>query len=129
MLEYRKEQRSQKTTPDTVHVPTTAGRRSVNVHSSSDAARAQKSGLARLKKLAKELSGPDLDATTNSPSTDELSEQEKAEAERRAAAEDERIVDAELKLYEAEGIVEESSPEFEDFDLLRYWDVSCIPQT
>jgi hypothetical protein len=55
-----------------------------------------------------------------------LTEQEKAEAERRVVAEDERIVDEELRLYEAKGNFNERNSEFEDFDLHQYWDVSSI---
>ncbi|KAJ6504346.1 hypothetical protein C8R47DRAFT_1248437 [Mycena vitilis] len=58
---------------------------------------------------------------------DEPSEEEKAEAERLAIIEDEHIVDDELARYEAEGILDESKPEFENFSLLGYWEASAVP--
>ncbi|KAJ7192102.1 hypothetical protein GGX14DRAFT_578409 [Mycena pura] len=110
-----------KRAPPTV-TPSTATRRPVQPPA-SQAARAQKSGFARLHTLAKELSGSDLIMpTTHAPAQDELSEQEKEEAEHRAVMEDERIVDAEIERYQAAGILDKSSPEFENFDLVRYWD-------
>jgi hypothetical protein len=69
------------------------------------------------------LSGSDLDTPVNAPAADTLTAPEKAEAECRAVIEDEHIVDGELARYEADGIMDESSPEFEDLDLLRYWEV------
>ncbi|KAJ7704561.1 hypothetical protein B0H17DRAFT_1126873 [Mycena rosella] len=121
MLEYRKEHRSQTSRPS-VQLPATTTRRAVNPLSASRAARAQSSGFACLNALAKSLSGFDLDSARDSPPADELTEQEKAEAEHRAVAEDERIVDEELEKYEGQGVVDESNPEFEDLDLLRYWE-------
>ncbi|KAJ6572662.1 hypothetical protein B0H10DRAFT_2237405 [Mycena sp. CBHHK59/15] len=121
MLEYRKEDRSHKG-PPSVQIPPTATRHAVNLPSASRAARAQTTGFARLNALAKSLSGSDLDPASDPSPMRELTEQEKAEAERRAVAEDERIVDEELGQYEAELIIDESSPQFEDLDLLRYWE-------
>ncbi|KAJ6599791.1 hypothetical protein DFH09DRAFT_1070504 [Mycena vulgaris] len=122
MLEYRKEDRSHNS-PPSVQLPPTATRRAVNPPSASRAARAQSTGFARLNALAKSLSGSDLDSASDSSPPKELTEQEKGEAECRAVAEDERIVDEELGQYEAEQIIDESSPEFEDLDLLRYWEI------
>ncbi|KAJ7817454.1 hypothetical protein B0H14DRAFT_3474644 [Mycena olivaceomarginata] len=65
------------------------------------------------------LSGSDLDTPTT---TDHLSEQEKTGNERRRVAEDEHIVNEELQLYEAKGILDKANPESEDFDLIRYWE-------
>ncbi|KAJ6531504.1 hypothetical protein DFH09DRAFT_1093179 [Mycena vulgaris] len=121
MLEYRKEHRLQSSHPS-VQLPATATRRAVNPPSASRAARAQSKGFAHFNALAKSLSGSDLEPARDSPPAVELTEQEKAEAERRAVAEDERIVDEELGKYEGEGVIDESSPEFDDLDLLRYWE-------
>ncbi|KAF7330238.1 putative AC transposase [Mycena venus] len=122
MLEYRKEHRSQGSSPVPIQVPTTATRRPVNAPSASHGARAHTSGFARLNALSKKLSGSDLDTPANATSASHSTEQERAEAERRAVAEDERIVDEELNLWEAEGRLDESDPEFADFDLLRHWE-------
>ncbi|KAJ6555689.1 hypothetical protein DFH09DRAFT_1084855 [Mycena vulgaris] len=121
MLEYRKEHRLQSSHPS-VQLPATATRRAVNPLSASHAARAQSKGFARFNALAKSLSGSDLELARDSPPAVELTEQEKAEAERRTVAEDERIVDKELGKYEGEGVIDESSPEFDDLDLLRCWE-------
>jgi hypothetical protein len=53
-------------------------------------------------------------------------EAEKEEAERRAVIEDEGIVDRELMNYETDGVIDENHSEFEDFDILRYWQVRLL---
>jgi hypothetical protein len=53
-----------------------------------------------------------------------MSESEKAEVERLAELEDRRLVNKEIDQYEAEGVMDETNPEFADLDLLRYWQVS-----
>lgn len=120
MMEYRKDSRSKQQAPAPA-VPTTASRRVVQPPSASQAARSQTSGLARFHALSKSLSGSDFDAPA-APAA-ELSESEKAEAERLAKIEDRRLVDEEIDQYEAEGIMDETNPEFADLDLLRYWQV------
>jgi hypothetical protein len=121
MLEYRKDLRS-KEQRHAPAIPTTASRRVVQPPSASHAARSQASGLVRFHALSKSLSGSDFDTPT-APAT-EMFESEKAEAERLAELEDRRLVDEEIDQYEAEGVMDETNPEFADLDLLRYWQVS-----
>jgi len=46
--------------------------------------------------------------------------------ENQALAEDKRVVEAEMKKYEDSGMIAEDDPRAEDFDLLRFWQVSSI---
>lgn len=55
-----------------------------------------------------------------------MTEAEKEAEKRRLDAEDERIVDDEIHRYRAAGVINDNSPEMEDFDLLRYWQVCCF---
>ncbi|KAF7373885.1 putative AC transposase [Mycena sanguinolenta] len=94
----------------------------------SQAAQALTSGFARFNALAKSLSDPDIGSP--SPATPTVqSDEERAEAECRAVIEDERIIDDELTLYEAEGILDESNPEFKNLDLVHFWESHqyCLP--
>lgn len=106
-------------------IPTTASRRVVQPPVISRAARSQAAGLSRLAALSKSLSGSDLDSAPPASTPRELSDAEKAEAERLAEIEDQRVVEEELTQYEAEGLMDDRNPEFADFDLLRYWQVIC----
>jgi hypothetical protein len=53
-------------------------------------------------------------------------EAEKEEAERRAVIEDDGIVDWELMNYETDGVIDKNHSEFEDFNILRYWQVRLL---
>ncbi|KAJ7482848.1 ribonuclease H-like domain-containing protein [Mycena galericulata] len=108
--------------PPAPAIPTSATRRVVQPPSISHAARSQAHGLARLNKLAKSLSGSDFESPAPSTPATELTEAEKEEAARIADLEDRRLTGEELEQYEAEGVIAEGHPEFEDFDLLRYWE-------
>jgi hypothetical protein len=50
-------------------------------------------------------------------------EAKKEEVKQHAVIEDERIVDRELMNYEMDGVIDENHLEFDDFDILRYWQV------
>jgi hypothetical protein len=99
------------------------------------AARAQKSGIARLNALddalKRSLSGTSETSTSNANTTNpapsqsantELSTEEAETAERRSVELDELAVDDELRRYEAAGIL--AGNELDDFDILQYWQVS-----
>jgi hypothetical protein len=93
----------------------------------SHAARHQTSGLLRLNALKKTVSASAVLAMTLSPGhppivdAQSLSEEEQ---EARAQREDEAAVEAELRRYIDDGILGDDSPELEDFDILRWWQVS-----
>ncbi|KAJ7770161.1 hypothetical protein DFH07DRAFT_768705 [Mycena maculata] len=97
MLEYRKDSRSKQQAPAPA-VPTTASCRVVQPPLVSHAASSQISRLARFHALSKSLSGSDFDAPA-SPAA-EMSESEKAEAE--------RLAEIEINQFEAEGIMDET---------------------
>jgi len=50
-------------------------------------------------------------------------EAEMEEVKQRAVIEDERIVHQELTNYEMDRVIDENHPEFDDFDILQYWQV------
>jgi hypothetical protein len=52
-----------------------------------------------------------------------MTDAERDAERRRLDAEDEKMVDDELRKYSAEGVIRDGSPEMEDFDILRYWQV------
>ncbi|KAJ7779844.1 ribonuclease H-like domain-containing protein [Mycena metata] len=112
-------------------IPTTATRRVVQTPTASHASRSQGLGLSRLNALSKSLSASSSDFDTPAPTVAaaEMTEAEKAAAERLVEIEDRRVVVEELDQYAAEGILNERSPEFQDFDLLRYWEQGdrCTP--
>ncbi|KAJ7745932.1 hypothetical protein DFH07DRAFT_977093 [Mycena maculata] len=122
MLEYRKEDRSRESGQTPIPIRATAGRRTVMAPSASQSARALTSGLAQVRALAKSLSNLDIPAETPAAVPKGQTEEEKAEAEHRAVAEDERLVDEELARYEAKGLLTESHSELADFELLRFWE-------
>lgn len=88
------------------------------------AAQAQASEFARLNSLACSLSAPKLPSTTrDTPEVPKITQAEKKDAKWHTCAEDEGIVDAELRWYEVDGIVDEKHPDGQDFDLLQFWQV------
>lgn len=128
MLEYRKDMRRRGNMPTSDTPASAPSRRPFAAPTASRAAQAQASGFARLNTLAKSLSASSLPSTQSPPpsiphETPNLTDAEKEEIESRAVAEDERIVDRELACYENDGIIDEDHAEFQDFDLLRYWQV------
>jgi hypothetical protein len=125
MLEHRRDQRSRAPTPS---IPTNPTRRTVHAPSASSAAQKQKSGLSRLSSLFQEITEAATPTPSRPPSTQGSPVPETTEAEREAEkqrldAEDERIVDDEICRYCAAGVIRDGSPEMEDFDILRYWQV------
>jgi hypothetical protein len=126
MLEYRKDLRTQTNTPTAASMPT---RRAFVAPSASRATTAQASGHARLNSLARSLSLSASSLPSPPPiplETHIRTEAEKEEAKRRAVIEDEGIVDRELMNYETDGVIDENHSEFEDFDILRYWQVRLL---
>ncbi|KAJ7667875.1 ribonuclease H-like domain-containing protein [Mycena polygramma] len=122
MLEHRKAMRAHSVSQNHAPaIPATASRRVVQPPTTSYSARAQTSGLARFHTLSKSLSGSssDFDSPAASVASAELTEAEKAEAERLAVLEDQHLVDEEMDRYEAEGVMDERHPEFENFDLRK----------
>jgi hypothetical protein len=133
MLEHRKAARTaaaamQPSTSTTSVTPSTAC-------ITSRAARAQKSGIARLNALddalERSLSGTSETSTPNTntynpvssqSANTELSTEEAETAERRSMELDKLAVDDELHRYEAAGIL--AGNELDDFDILQYWQVS-----
>lgn len=89
----------------------------------SRAARAQRSGFNRLDRLFQELSSSSIESTSSTSTAAESNEPDRDDLERRARLENERTVDRELARYEDEGIVDETHPDGNDFDLVRYWQV------
>jgi hypothetical protein len=123
MLEYQKDLRTQTNTP-TASTPT---RRTCVAPSTSHAATAQASGHTRLNSLTRSLSASFLPSPPPIPLETYIpTEAEKEEAERRAVIEDDGIVDRELMNYETDGVIDENHSEFEDFDILRYWQVRLL---
>ncbi len=101
-------------------VPTTAGRRKVNIPSA--AARSQSSGMARLNALAKSLSADSLSDGTL-PETPSTSSTNSASSEEDLIIQDIAAVQEELSRWKALGIMTDED-EIEDFDLVRFWQVS-----
>jgi hypothetical protein len=104
-------------------VPTTASRRKVNIPSA--AARSQTSGMARLKALAKSLSDDSLSEETPAPETPSSSNNS-------VSSEEDLIIHImaavreELSQWKSSGIMMDED-EIEDFDLVRFWQVSAAP--
>lgn len=105
--------------------PPQPSRTTLNVPSASGAARAQRAGFACLdemeRQLERSLSNESIPST---PLTPEAEPSSLSPEEREAAllAEDKVAVLAEWTRYIDEGVIDKS--EMEDFDLLRYWQVS-----
>ena len=120
MLEFRSAMRSEN---DKEPFNNAEGPAQPTLSPSARAAHAQNSGFSRVDALMAKLSAGSIDPDAPGPMTGcvpgpSQTAEERANAEHRAREEDERIVDAELKRYEAGGPVR--SP---NFDLLRYWEV------
>ena len=123
MLEYQKDLCS-RTNASTSNITTpTPTRRAFVAPSTSHSASAQASGHARLNSLARSLSALSLLPPVTPLESNMPTEAEKEEVERHAVIEDERIVDRELTNYEMDGVIDKNHPEFDDFDILRYWQV------
>lgn len=122
MLEYQKSLRAP--APPTSSSPSSStGRPIVRASSASNAARAQRVGIARILNLERSFSAPSLTSTSTGTDTETQSQgQALTDEEREAAAleKDKRIVEAELKKYLDEGILEDDAA-LEDFDILNYW--------
>ena len=101
-------------------VPTTAGRRKVNIPSA--AACSQSSGMARLNALAKSLSADSLSDGTL-PETPSTSSTNSASSEEDLIIQDIAAVQEELSRWKALGIMTDED-EIEDFDLVHFWQVS-----
>ena len=102
-------------------VPTTAGRCKVNTPSA--AARSQTSGMARLNALAKSLSADSLSDETQPPETPSTSSSTVAPSEEDLIIQDMASIQEELSRWKALGIMVNEN-EIEDFDLIRFWQVS-----
>jgi hypothetical protein len=96
------------------------GRRKVNIPSA--AARSQSSGMARLNALAKSLSADSLSDGTL-PETPRTSSSNSAPSEEDLIIQDIAAVQEELSRWKALGIMTDED-EIEDFDLVRFWQVS-----
>jgi hypothetical protein len=102
-------------------VPTTAGRRKVNTPSA--AARSQTSGMTRLNALAKSLSADSLSDGTQPLETPSTSSSTVAPSEEDLIIQDMASIQEELSRWKALGIMV-NEDEIEDFDLVRFWQVS-----
>ncbi|KAJ7659386.1 hypothetical protein B0H17DRAFT_1185541 [Mycena rosella] len=114
MLEYQRDIRLQGTASGSA-VPQNTSRHPVN--SSTNAARAQRSGMARLSSLARSISGASPHNTNTPPQSTPTAQSECDAEERGLGLEDEHIVDEELRKYEAEAILDGDSDEHENFVL------------
>jgi hypothetical protein len=126
MLEYQKDLCTRISTPTSNTITPIPTRHAFVAPSTSRAASAQASGHARLNSLARSLSASSLPLSppplmpleTRTPTA-----AEKEEAEWCTVIKDERIIDQELSSYEADGVIDENHPEFDDFGILHYWQV------
>ena len=117
MLSFRTSARRQQT-PAPLSVPTPTP----TVPNSTPAARAQSSGLSRLRKLKADLSQSSI-SSESSQSSQTTSEVDLEEQRRLEQVADEAAVEAELKDWEDEGIIDDDE-RLEGFDLVGYWDAS-----
>lgn len=71
------------------------------------------------------MSSSSVDSSLNASSSGSSAAESHEPTEVELAQEDARIVDEELRRYENEGIIGDDHPDIHDFDILRYWQVSC----
>jgi len=62
-------------------------------------------------------------STLDESSTDCGTEQSEADRQAAADREDEEAVDAEMRKYKVDGVIDDDHLEIEHFDLLRFWQV------
>ena len=123
MLEYQQEIRKKKTVQPSATIPSNVSRRTIRT--ASHAARSLASGMTRLSHLARSLSGSSTASmsTPDESSTDRVTEQTENDRQAAENQEDEEAVDAEMRKYEVDGVIDDDHPEIEHFDLLRFWQV------